>query len=228
MVGPADPGQPSGGNVPNITWDWQVQPAAIPPYGVAYRDRLVTLFTQYLWAPKEKRCPFCADQAGNPGKVHVPDGPPDPEPKEEDEYQDIKDAVAAHDRAVTLARKPKLCESCGLEAPSDATAGDKLVPCTGCKKKVCLHCWDLHQRIGCERISVVGWSDPEWSAADDHMVEEPINELRDVADRTPGEGLLVADDLEDVEVSYEVRQGEVFRRVHVLAQEREAVFGVTV
>ena len=55
--------------------------------------------------------------------MYVPDGPPDPAQVAEDEYQDIKDAVAAQDRATTRDKKPKACDSCWLGGPVDPLMG---------------------------------------------------------------------------------------------------------
>jgi hypothetical protein len=225
-----------------LSWDWAKQPVEVPVYGNQFKDRVVSLYTQFLWAPKEKQCPFCAEGKGNPARVTIPDGPELPEKVEEDEYQDIKDALDSHEKSVIRAHTAHtdeyvdgitahtdeyvdgtICEACHHPLPLVSGKQTHAIPCT-CGKQVCLHCYDLHKNCGCEVVSVLGVVTQN---PDIGMVEEPINELRELATLHPEEAFRVADDIEGADYELEIDQGQVVRTVRLHAIENEAMIGLT-
>jgi len=69
---------------PTLSWNWKV--AKVTPnltLSQATTLKYAASFTNFLRAPKEHLCPFCAEGAGNPGGIEIPDGPPPPPPTPE-------------------------------------------------------------------------------------------------------------------------------------------------
>jgi hypothetical protein len=115
------------------------------------------------------------------------------------------------------------CEACHYPLPLAYGKKTLAIPCA-CGKQVCLHCYDLHKNCGCEVVQVLGVVTQNHGI---EMVEEPINELRELATSYPEEAFRVADDIDGAEYDLEIDQGQVVRTVRLHAIESEAMLGLT-